>query len=322
MFSVGSTLRRARLEQGLDLSTVAAQTKISAKYLEAIESDDRKKLPSGFFYKSFVDQYAKSLSLDTQEIDAEVDRVLSADDPLPLPGFESVVSRNVPPITFAHRFHTRRLYTSAARFLLVVVGCSGVYAWWQEGRSSLNMQVVQDHIQKMMDSASRFAKSKPTPPRPTATRKTVKPSPRPVIARAPAPSVPRPSVPSEPIAEPAAVPVSLALNTKPVETEDGAIASAVASSDYKVMLDLLAHEATWLSVSSDGRPVFSGTLQPNQSKIVEGKQFAKVRVGNAAGLEVRLNGKLLGPLGARGQVLIVLFTPDNFQIFSPPKESD
>ena len=95
-----------------------------------------------------------------------------------------------------------------------------------------------------------------------------------------------------------------------------------ASSDYKVMLDLMAHEATWLSVSSDGKPVFSGILQANQTKSVGGKQFAKMRVGNAAGLEVRLNGKLLGPLGARGQVLIVLFTPDNFQIFSPPKESD
>jgi hypothetical protein len=75
-------------------------------------------------------------------------------------------------------------------------------------------------------------------------------------------------------------------------------------------------------VSSDGKPVFSGILQANQSKSVGGKQFAKMRVGNAAGLEVRLNGKLLGPLGARGQVLIVLFTPDNFQIVSPPKESD
>jgi hypothetical protein len=91
---------------------------------------------------------------------------------------------------------------------------------------------------------------------------------------------------------------------------------------YKVMLDLLAHEATWVSVSSDGKPVFSGILQPNQSKTVGGKESAKMRIGNAAGVEVRLNGKLLGPLGARGQVLIVLFTPDNFQIFFPPKESD
>src|SRR5580693_8263088 len=132
MLSVGKTLKRARLEQGLDLCSVAARTKINAKYLEAIESDDRKRLPSGFFYKSFVDQYAKSLSLDTQEIDAEIDRVLSADDPLPLPGFESVVARNVPPIRFAHRFHTFRWFKSAAALVLVLAGCSGVYAWWHD----------------------------------------------------------------------------------------------------------------------------------------------------------------------------------------------
>jgi hypothetical protein len=75
-------------------------------------------------------------------------------------------------------------------------------------------------------------------------------------------------------------------------------------------------------VSSDGKPVFSGILEANQTKSVGGKQFAKMRVGNAAGLEVRLNGKLLGPLGARGQVLVVLFTPDNFEIVAQPRESD
>jgi transcriptional regulator with XRE-family HTH domain len=145
MLSVGETLRRARLRQGLDLCKVAAQTKISAKYLEAIESDDRKLLPSGFFYKSFVEQYARSLSLDTQEIDAEVDRVLSADKPLPLPGFESVVARNVPPITSTHRFRTRS-YKSAASLVLMIVGCSGVYAWWHDGRSFSGLQGMIDHV--------------------------------------------------------------------------------------------------------------------------------------------------------------------------------
>jgi len=100
------------------------------------------------------------------------------------------------------------------------------------------------------------------------------------------------------------------------------VARQPAPSGTKVLLDLLAHEATWLSVSSDGKPVFSGILAPNQSKTVEGKEYAKMRVGNAAGIEVRLNGKLLGPLGHRGQVLVVVFTGDNFQIMSPAKESD
>jgi cytoskeletal protein RodZ len=140
MFSVGETLRRARLKQGLDLPTVAERTKINARYLEAIESDDRKILPSGFFYKSFVDQYAKSLSLDTQEIDAELDRVLRADEPLPLPGFESVVARNVAPITFAHRFRGRPSFKAAATLVLVLAGCSGIYAWWHSDRSSMSLQ--------------------------------------------------------------------------------------------------------------------------------------------------------------------------------------
>jgi hypothetical protein len=77
-----------------------------------------------------------------------------------------------------------------------------------------------------------------------------------------------------------------------------------------------------LSVSSDGKPVFSGLLQPNQSRVVEDKEFAKIRVRNAGGLEVRLNGRLLGLLGGRGQVLVVLYTPDNFQIVTAPEERD
>jgi hypothetical protein len=115
-----------------------------------------------------------------------------------------------------------------------------------------------------------------------------------------------------------AQPVSMDSGAKPVDTSE----NSAEASERKVLLDLLARESTWLSVSSDGKPVFSGTLHVNETKTVSGKQFAKLRVGNAAGIEVRLNGRLLGPLGARGQVLTVLFTPDNFQIFAPPKESD
>src|ERR1700722_16918760 len=85
MFSVGEVLQRARLDQGIDLATVAAHTKIKAEYLQAIEADDCKRLPGGFFYKSFVYQYATFLGVDTRAIDAEVDCVLSGDLPLQLP---------------------------------------------------------------------------------------------------------------------------------------------------------------------------------------------------------------------------------------------
>lgn len=284
MFSVGETLKRARLAQNLDLGTLAAQTKINVKYLEAIETDDRKSLPSGFFYKSFVEQYARFLSLDAQEIAAEVDRLLSADAPLPLPGYESVVARNVPPMRYGRRLHSLRTYASAAALVLVVVACSGVYILWRD-RGTIDVRAMLENVRSNVRSVSK-------------TR----------IAQA--------SSAKKPVDPPAVTLATVARS----EVEGTSFEPAPPA--YKVMLDLVAHEATWVSVSSDGKPVFSGILQPNQSKTVGGKQSAKMKVGNAAGIDVRLNGKLLGPLGARGQVLVVLFTPDNFQIVATPKESD
>jgi hypothetical protein len=43
-----------------------------------------------------------------------------------------------------------------------------------------------------------------------------------------------------------------------------------------------------------------------------------MRVGNAGGIAVRLNGKEIGPIGGRGQVRTIRFTPDNFEIVEPP----
>jgi len=286
MFSIGEKLKRARLEQGLDLPAVAALTKISTSFLVAIESDDRKKLPSGFFYKSFVDQYARTLSLDTKEIDAEIDRILAQDAPLPLPGQDDNPIQRVAPIMV----RDRRRWPSVAGLMLMVLGCSGVYAWWHDGRLPIDLpQLLQ--WQKAPEVVQAAKQEEPAPP-----------------ATAPATEVSL-SVRTEP--EQAAPPVA------PIAT-----AAAATPAKSKLLLDLIAVERTWLSVSSDGKPVFSGVLAPRQTKTIAGEQYAKLKVGNAAGLEVRLNGKSLGQLGARGQVVVVVFTPDNFQIVEPSKEGD
>jgi cytoskeleton protein RodZ len=275
MLSVGKVLRGARLVQQLDLPTVSVRTKISVRYLELIEADDRRSLPSGFFYKSFVDQYARFLGLDTVEINAEVDRLLSADAPLPLPGYESVVSRNVPPMKSSPRFAKGRAWVSLAALVAVVLGCSGIYSLWHEGKLS-----------SFRSSLEKVGRS---------------------IA-------------------PAHAAVSVASDQKPASYEKPGLPEESASptpSGYKVLLNLMAREETWLSVSSEGKRLFSGVLAANQSKTVEGKESATMKVGNAAGLEVRFNGKLLAPLGGRGQVLVVLFTPDKFEIVPPtPREGD
>jgi hypothetical protein len=117
--------------------------------------------------------------------------------------------------------------------------------------------------------------------------------------------------------EPSAVPATPI--TPPVAP---VAASPVATEVPGVVLSLAATERTWLSVTSGGKEIFSGVLQPGESKILTGLEVARMKVGNAGGIEIQWNGKPVGPIGTSGQVKTILFTPDNLQILEPtPKPS-
>src|SRR3954471_22112748 len=65
--TIGEQLRLAREERGIALRDISNQTRISMRYLEAIESDDYKRLPGGIFNRSFVKAYAKYVGFDEQQ---------------------------------------------------------------------------------------------------------------------------------------------------------------------------------------------------------------------------------------------------------------
>jgi len=65
--SFGEQLRLAREARGITLRFISDQTRISVRYLEAIESDDYKRLPGGIFNRSFIKSYAKQIGFDEKE---------------------------------------------------------------------------------------------------------------------------------------------------------------------------------------------------------------------------------------------------------------
>ncbi len=108
-------------------------------------------------------------------------------------------------------------------------------------------------------------------------------------------------------AAPAQKPAEIAVARPP------APAPSPASVKAPVTLDLAATEPTWLSVFSDGKPSFRGMLEPNQTKELVAEQTTRLVVGNAGGLIVEWNGRSLGPIGRRGQVRVVSFTPVGYR---------
>ncbi len=72
--SLGEYLRKQRTQKGLELSEVAAETKIPLHSLQAMEDDDYSALPANAFARGFYSLYAKFLLLDSQEIVARYER--------------------------------------------------------------------------------------------------------------------------------------------------------------------------------------------------------------------------------------------------------
>jgi cytoskeletal protein RodZ len=148
MDSPGTILRRARSQQGLELAELAARIKINLKYLEAMEADNWKNLPGGFFYKSFVRQYAGALGLSAEEIEAALAGVPVEEAPLPAPPPRKEKSRlrDFRPMMGRRSWGLSRMLPSVSFLLVVVVGCGVLYTWWHRIENHAQADAVSSVI--------------------------------------------------------------------------------------------------------------------------------------------------------------------------------
>jgi cytoskeleton protein RodZ len=78
---IGSTLRDARTARGLSIEQVAQDTRISARFLEALESERFDSLPAPVYVRGFLRSYATYLRLDPAPLLEELTDVASQTPP-------------------------------------------------------------------------------------------------------------------------------------------------------------------------------------------------------------------------------------------------
>ena len=61
-------LNDARKRSGISLDQIANTTKISLRFLKAIEAEEYEKLPGGIFTTSYLRQYADAIGYDADEL--------------------------------------------------------------------------------------------------------------------------------------------------------------------------------------------------------------------------------------------------------------
>lgn len=316
MSSIGETLRRARVKRNLDLDQISRELKISPKLLEAIEAEQFQKLPGSMFAKSFVRQYAHFLGLDEEEMANEVARTLQPQTELPRFADTQMPVRlpiQVPKVeaweTVGDRsFSWGSPLPALALFVVAMLACSGVYAWYQRKSHPVLAQTsIATEAPPMQQQAPPVSQAAPPPPTETA-------APRPAAAIA------QQQLP--PVTVPEVKPTPAPLTTQTVATAAPPPApSAAPNPNATVHVQITAEEPAWVLARSDGKYLFSGTLDANQSRTLEGVKNIELRLGNAGAVNIVLNGNPIGPVGPKGQVRTVQFTSGGFQIVAAPKSA-
>ena len=264
---IGPILKQERLRQNFQIDDISRQTRISSRFLEALENEDFSRLPAMVFTRGFVRQYSAALKIDAAPL-------LAA---LPKPDIESA-PLPVPPPGRPPKWDPRVKSALQTALFLLVASVAGTGAWLRYNHGPYS-------------SFDTFRVARADNP----------------AASPGAPPVEPPSLQSAGTIEVAAL--------RPV---------AVSAVPRTVEVTVAAHQTSWVQISADGRPAYTGVMAPSDVRTVGAKENVKVVAGNAGGVDISLNGKKLDPIGSAGQVRSVTLTAEGPQPVAqtPPPSPD
>jgi len=225
MESIGLTLQQARQKRRLKLETISKKTKISTRYLKALEAEDWDAFPAPTYVQAFLRNYANFLNLDSDELVREYKKYLEATAKLP------TTKRLIP----------KRIGPKKITILPIAISIMVFIVW-----------------------GGWF-----------------------LFIRSPSPPVVK-------ISEEKKAPL---------------------------ILSATVIEEVWVNIAIDGKEEVQELLLAGDSRTWEAEDSLKIRVGNAGGIELELNGEPLEPLGERGQVVTKTFSRKKEEVKTTEKVS-
>ncbi|GAB4149022.1 MAG: DUF4115 domain-containing protein [Candidatus Promineifilaceae bacterium] len=285
MDELGSILREAREAQGLTLAQAQANTRISTKFLEALERGDYASLPTPVHVRGYLRNYAKFLGLDPQPlleryevsknyqrtpVPTNSGRLASPDNPLA--PREDQVFFNPVNVELGQKGRDPESFMRLAIIvaLLVLIGLA-------VNRFFFNNDASDADLSAAVNAILNSQQAEDTP------EATLLPNVTPAAASDGAM-------------------ISTSRNVIELPTPTATIPQLPATME-QINLRLEITERTWLRVTIDGEIVYEGLGRQGQAWEWTAQQQAQLLTGNAIGVFVTINDIQLGKLGGRGQVV-------------------
>jgi cytoskeleton protein RodZ len=265
----GDELRREREIRGISLKEIADATKVSKRFLEAIEKNDYRNLPAPVFTRGFIREYARYVGLSSDEmvtrymhfVELTGDAGAIAEPERERPQLQAIAREPYRPQSFGTIGRTEPGRGGWWLIALALAALAGGAAF-----------LVMTHRLPLTHARSAIAS--------LGRSKTRKPS------RQPGKTAETP---------PASAPVS-------TSTAAPGTTAVAAATPLHLLVEITAD--SWVNLQADGRSVMDREMRDGETRSFDAeKEFRFQTIGNAGGVVLTLNGVHIPPLGNQGEVL-------------------
>ncbi len=271
----GARLRAAREARGENLDACAHTLHLSTHVLRQLEADSYAGTDSKIYLASYISKYARHLGIDEATVQAEIDRIRQAELPLVASGGMS-----------HSRFLLDRYATAATYVVLTAVII--VPMIWFGVRGTLDRDL--SHLAPLDAAPVAQQDARPALGGSTAVGTT---------GLLGAPRIAPPVVRDRPLmASMAAFPGMDSAETTDTAAAPVSAPTAGSSDGHNVNLNLSA--SSWVEVTgADGSRMEYGLLPAGSNKTYHSDQPLDVRIGNASGAQLSIDGQAVALEGYR-----------------------
>jgi cytoskeletal protein RodZ len=268
--SFGEYLKRERELREISLREIADDTKISFRYLQALEEDNTARLPAEVFIKGFIRSYAQYIGLDPDEAILRYQEFKRTQEhPKEAPRFVLEESKA------SSWLRNKNLWMA----LLGALALAGVLVYAQALKEKTPLSAPQDRFQAGFEKPAPAVEDRENDPKAEPLREQVG-------TETEENSEEQPAADAEVLAGGNRVEEPKELPPPPPPAD----------------IVLAAVERTWLSVAVDEKEPKEFILEVGAEVRLQVNESMRLDIGNAGGLVIRSGAKTLGPFGKSGRV--------------------
>jgi len=304
----GEHLKREREMRGVSLEEISAATRISLRFLEALENEQWERLPGGIFNRGFIRSVARFLGLDEDGLVAEY----------------ALETHERPEIAVWTKEPVRKrpnwvaIGSAIAVVILLILG-----VWYVHVRYGAEISAWHEEHPVFKTLAARFHHSKAAlssgtssnlPANSPGSAGTTSPEKQKESAPTAQGAATVPLIPAQPNNSQATIPtVTAPAPVNPATTPAAARAADSAAQTGPMELKVEAGETSTVTVLADGKTVFSGKLEAQRTLTLHAQKSFTVSSSKSSAVLLELNGHTVPPLGPPGEPGKITLTRDNLK---------